>query len=351
MQVKSSAGDWNRNVKAVGGVPLLELEGTVADCGYGLGRAWREALRQQCPPTTEHGARPWWERPVVKRLVSRFAPHLPALFEAMARGAEMPVERLVPLGPAADGCTTFAIAAQHTADGIPLCGQTKDTPLDRKSRFVVLRLRMYDAPSLLTLTYPGWLFGHGFAAGGCALWRNSLNTTGRPTGLPLPIWGLLASHCPRVEDVAEMTREHGIDTSCHTTVADMHGGIAGIECTDGGIDVLEPENGIYVHANAVRGRAALCATEVDLDTFHRADSAARERRFRELAGASLGGITPEMLMGFLADHQNHPLGICRHQNPEASTTAAVVAEPTKGLLHVVRGNPCSNRAISIRLDP
>ncbi len=335
----------------MGGVPLLALEGTVAECGYGLGCAWREALRQQCSWNKDHTACPWWERPVVKGLVSRFAPHLPAFFEAMAKGAEMPVERLVPLGPAEDGCTTFAIAAQHTADGIPICGQTKDTPLDRKFRFQILRLRFQDAPALLTLTYPGWLFGHGFAAGGCALWRNSLNTTGRPLGLPLPVWGLIATHCQGVEDVIEMTREHGIDTSCHTTVADMHEGIAGIECTDGGIDVLEPQNGIYVHANAVRGRAELRATEVDLETFCRADSASREHRFRELAEEGNGKLTLQMLMGFLADHQNHPMGICRHQGDEASTTAAVIAEPAKGLLHVVRGNPCSALPATIGFEP
>jgi len=328
---------------SVGGVPLLALDGTVADCGYGLGCAWREALRQQCPPIHGHATRPWWERPGIKGLVNRFASHLPAFFEAMAKGAEMPLEELVPLGPAADGCTTFAIGGQHTADGNPICGQTKDTPLDRKFRFQVLRLRFQDAPSLLTLTYPGWLFGHGFVAGGCALWRNSLNTTGRPVGLPLPVWGLIATHCPNVEEVAAMTHDHGIDTSCHTTVADMRGGIVGIECTDGGIEVMEPENGIYVHANAVRGRSELRTTEVDLETFCRADSIARENRFRELATAGQENITTQMVMSILADHENHPVGICRHQGDEAGTTAAVVAEPSKGLLHVVRGHPCSNR--------
>lgn len=334
----------------MGSMPLLAFEGSVADCGYALGCAWREALQVQCPAMAEDRTQPWWEAPAVRRLVSRYAPHLPTLFEAMARGAEMPVERLVPLGPTADGCTTFAIASQHTAEGIPLCGQTKDTPLDRKYRFQVLRLRFHDAPGLLTLTYPGWLFGHGFAEGGCALWRNSLNTTARPAGLPLAVWGLLATHCPGVDDVVEMTLEHGIDTSCHTTVADMHGGIAGLECTDGGIDVLESENGIYVHANAVRGSEALRATEVDLDTFSRQDSVFREHRFRELVEHQQKKITPHGLMEVLSDHQNHPCGICRHQSELAETTAAVVAEPTRGTLHIVRGNPCSNRPISIRLE-
>jgi isopenicillin-N N-acyltransferase-like protein len=328
------------------GMPLLAFEGPVADCGYALGCAWREALQAQCPVPAEARSRPWWEAPAVRRLVSRYAPHLPVLFEAMARGAEMPVERLVPLGPAQDGCTTFAIAGQHTADGIPFCGQTKDTPLDRKYRFQVLRLRFDDAPGLITLTYPGWLFGHGFAWGGCALWRNSLNTTGRPAGLPLPVWGLLATHCATVADVVEMTREHGIDTSCHTAVVDTKGGVAGIECTDGGIDVLQPENGIYVHANAVRGRDGLKKTEVDLETFHRSDSAFREGRFRELAERELGQLSPDRMLEILSDHENHPCGICRHQNDEAQTTAAVMAEPGRGILHVVQGHPCTNRLIS-----
>jgi len=350
MQGEKLGTDSNHETGAIGGMPLLDLEGNVADCGYELGRIWREALRNQCGQVVNLPESPWWQRAPVKQLVSRFAPHLPVLFEAMAKGAEMPVEQLVPLGPASDGCTTFAIAAEQTAGGIPLSGQTKDTPLDRKARFLVLRLRFNDAPALLTLTYPGWLFGHGFAEGGCALWRNSLNTTVRPSGLPLPVWGLVATHCPRVEDVAALTRDHGIDTSCHTTVADMQGGIVGIECTDGGVDVLRPENGIYVHANAVRGSEALRATEVDLDTFSRADSVFREHRFRELVEHQHRKVTPHGLMEVLSDHQNHPCGICRHQSELAETTAAVVAEPTRGILHIVRGNPCSNRPISIRLE-
>lgn len=349
--MKNSDTERNCPVGAIGGMPLLALRGSVADCGYGLGCAWREALQQQCPPMVGKTVRPWWEDSSVNGYVSRFAPHLPALFEAMARGAEMPVERLVPQGPPTDGCTTFALSGEQTAEGNPISGQTKDTPLDRKYRFQVLRLHFHDAPPLLTLTYPGWLFGHGFARGGCALWRNSLNTTGRPAGLPLPVWGLLATHCPTVADVVEMTLEQGIDTSCHTTVADMQGGIVGIECTDGGIDVLEAENGIYVHANAVRGRDELKKTEVDLETFQRSDSAQRESRFRALAERKPGQLSPDRILEILSDHENHPCGICRHQGDEAQTTAAVIAEPTKGLLHVVRGNPCENLPATVGFGP
>jgi len=332
-----------------GEIPQLSIMGTVAECGLRLGAGWREALREQCRVPEHCDRKPWWEQRAVKPLVETHAPHLPVLFENMAKGAGMPIEHLLPLGPPDQGCTTFAIEGRQTIGGYPLCGQTKDTPSDRTYRYLVLCLEFTDAPALLTLTYPGWLFGHGFAAGRCSIWRNSLNTKNRPAGLALPVWGLLAMHCRSVAEVAAMTLANGIDTSCHSTVVDSHGGIAGIECTDGGIDVLEPENGIYVHANAVRGKDALRVTEIDLETFKREESFTRERRFRELAEAEQGRITPQKLMAFLGDHSGHPVGICRHQSDEARTTAAVVAEPAAGVLHVVRGNPCSNWSVSYAL--
>ena len=51
----------------------------------------------------------------------------------------------------------------------------------------------------------------------------------------------------------------------------------------------------------------------------------------------------------LADHSRYPRGICRHivgERTDMGTSAAVVAEPAKGRLHVVRGNPCCNWPVS-----
>jgi hypothetical protein len=68
-------------------------------------------------------------------------------------------------------------------------------------------------------------------------------------------------------------------------------------------------------------------------------------RLRELLEAERGRLTAQRAMMCLADHSHYPWGLCRHPadaEPGFRTTAAVVVEPTRGLLHVTRGNPCSN---------
>lgn len=320
--------------------PFVDVAGTAEECGYQLGHVWAEALRDQA----RRDARqlPWWNDKRYAPLVRRYAPHLPTLYAAMARGAGLESDRIAPLGPLAPaGCTSFGLQPTATLAGVPISGQTKDTPVSRLSRFQVLRLRMHDAPSMLTLTYPGWLFGHGFVEGGCAIWRNSLFTQ-NGAGLPPSIWGLLAMHCGDAREVAELTRREGLGTAGHMTVADAAGHVSGIESTDGGVAVLEPTDGIYVHANAVRGSDALRQSEHDTDTFTCEDSSNREARLREQLERDHARLTPQLLLAALADHVGYPSSICRHQSDEAMTTAVVIAEPTRGQLHVVRGQPCQN---------
>jgi len=71
----------------------------------------------------------------------------------------------------------------------------------------------------------------------------------------------------------------------------------------------------------------------------------REAHLRKLLNDERGRLTAAKAMMCLADHVGYPHSLCRHLiagEPRFCTTAAVVAEPTKGLLHVTRGNPCAN---------
>lgn len=328
-----------------GSVPLLDVEGTVESCGQQLGYVWREALQLQAARRGNAGA-PWWQDARFKKLVDRHAPYLPTLFSAMADGAGLQAQQIdAPvLGRPATGCTSFAISPSATAHGEPISGQTKDTPIDRQFRFVVLRLKPQGAAETLTLTYPGEVLGQGFTRGGCSVFRNALNA-GAGSGLPFFAWGILAQRCPSVEDVEAMTRDYGIDEGGHCTVADEHGGVLGVENGRAGVRFLRPERGLYIHANA-----SLCMERCENDLGdYEIDSPIREVRMRELFERDLGRLTPQLAYAAMTDHANHPTSLCRHQGRHAMTTAAVVAEPTRGLLHVTRGNPCQNWPHTYRL--
>jgi hypothetical protein len=290
-------------------VPLLDIAGTSFACGEQLGYAWQDTLRLDA--TRLPDASPWWHVPAWRRLLDRHAPHLIDLYLGMAKGAGLPEHRIGERAPPpADGCTSFAIQPAATLHGHPLSGQTKDTPVARRHQYQLLRLRPTDTPAAaLTLTYPGWLFGHGFVAGGCAIFRNSLYAGPGGGRLPYLVWGLLALHCPTVDDVLALTRDHCPDLGFHATVADEHGAIAGLEIGRAGTAVLTPANGLYIHANAVIDNPALQRDEQDDAHFQRADSHHRVRRLTALLTPDLGRLTPQLVHRGLTVTLGHP---CAH---------------------------------------
>lgn len=341
-----------------GAVPLLDVAGSAFACGEMLGYAWHDALAQigqGFPPE----ARPWWKAPAYRKLIERHVPHLPDLFRGMAKGANLPEERIGSraLPDAKDGCTCFAVAPNATIDGIPLSGQTKDTPADRIFRYQVLRMRIEGGPSTLTLTYPGWTFGHGFVANGCSIFRNSLYAGESQGKLSYAMWGILALHCPTAAEAAELAQRHGVRCpGAHCVVADSRGGILGIEMGKGGIKILKPKNGIYAHSNHVVSGAAMKRFETYNTTGLR-DSENRLQRMTERLTADHGRLTAPLAHLAMTDHGGYPHCICHHEDKPSeangtltsptipllvNTTASVTAEPTRGRLHVTRGQPCRN---------
>ena len=349
MNKRESARRARGRVCPEGELPLVNCEGTARECGLMLGSAWKEALTLEASRARSDKA--WWKDKRLCKLISEYAPHLPDLYRGMARGAGLREDMISWRAPQHErgACTSFAVAPGSSLDRTPISGQTKDVSHVRGLQLVVLRVKMTGAPSMLTLTYQGWLFGHGFVKGGTAVFRNSLYVETCDDGLPYDIWGILALHCRTVEDVIELTRRHGMQGAAHVTVADERGGIVGIENGRGGPALLKPKRGIYVHANCVVSGRRMMRYERGHDIFHREDSLHRTARLRARLEADRGRLTAQLAHGALCDHDGYPLSVCRHESVEAMTSAAVVVEPTRGLLHATRGAPCQNWPRTYRL--
>lgn len=326
-------------------IKLVSVAGTSRECGRALGEVWRKAIRSVSSDQT--GRPQWWREKAFAKVVERHVPHLPELYEGLAEGAKVPPRKLVIPTPSDlfAGCTSFAVAASHTVDGRLLCGQTKDTPLSRLASYQVLKMKPTDAPALLTLTYPGMLFGHGFINGGCSVFRNSLHAREPRRGkLPYQVWGLLALYCRRVADVVSLLERHGVREPFHCTVCDSEDEICGIENGRGGSVLLHPRQGIYVHANHVESKSG-----IQIDTSARpvflASSKARSKILRPALVRHGTKLTPRLTMASLASHEGFPKSVCNHESEQFCTSAAIVAEPASGRLWVTAGPPCEAAAI------
>lgn len=322
-------------------MPLLSCEGTAFECGEQLGGAWKEALTLEAEHMKSEKA--WWKDRRYAKLISRLAPHLPDLYRGMAAGSGLRDDMVAPRAPEEGGCTSFAVAPGVTLDGAPISGQSKDVSFRRGLQLLILRLKIKEGPSALTLTYPGWLFGHGFVRGGTSIFRNSLFVRSAQAGLPYDIWGILALHCPTVEAVMKLTRDWGIAGAAHMAVADERGGVIGIEHGEGGPVFLKPRGGIYAHANCVvSGSKRLLAAESENENFRRADSLHRTARMYAQLEPERGRLTPQLCYRAMCDHDGFPVCICRHQKRTAVTASVVIVEPTRGLLHATRSMPCQS---------
>ena len=267
-------------------------------------------------------------------------------------GGPLPDHPQHPDGYPDGGCTSFGVSGTVTLSSEPISGQTKDTPVDRAYLYVVMRMRIAGAPDILLLAYPGELLGYGFWATGMTLFRNSLySSAGGTEGLTMPQWGFLALAGRTVNEAVEIATEFGIRGAGNCLISDSQGSCISVEYNAGGVSVIPAKAGIATHANHPEGAAT-----AEYEDYQPESEAANSRRrmhgLWNLLDSERGRLTPQKALHALADHSRYPLGICRHiveGQQDHATTAAVVAEPLKGRLHVVRGNPCRNWPITYDL--
>ena len=147
-------------------------------------------------------------------------------------------------------------------------------------------------------------------------------------------------------------QRHGLRGAGNCLISDRCGESLSVEFNGGGVNVLPACEGICTHANHPEGQET-APFEYYPDLAERENSRYRMHGLWQCLHAERGRLSTPRCLQLLADHTHSPLGICRHQiggDPDKGTTAAVVAEPTAGLLHVVRGNPCVNRPATYSLE-
>ena len=165
-------------------------------------------------------------------------------------------------------------------------------------------------------------------------------------------WCRLAFSGSSVHEAVDLARRFGIQGRGNYLVSDGQWESRSIEFNVGGVSVLDPREGILTHGNHAEGQetSPFEAYEEDGEgVTERENSCYRMHGLWGLLDVERGRLTPQKAMMLLADHTYYPQGICRHLvegRPDMETTAAIVVEPTKGLLHVVRCQPCANWPIT-----
>lgn len=301
--------------------------------------------------------------------------------EGIAEGVGEPVARIAALNlryeilyhqftakAMVDGCTSFALLPPRTADGHLYMGQNWDWIPEVQG--AVLRIKEPGLPEQLCFTEAGIFGGKiGMNAAGIGVAINGLTSTADDwTRLGAPVhvrtWQVLRSSA--LEEAAAAVLAEPRSCSVHLLVSQAgaraprgtdgraDGHVAddppldrawGLETAPGGARRLEPEAGVYSHANHFEDETALGVRQPP--SPNRPGSLHRAARCRTLLSAGDAPWTPEAILTQLRDHDGHPNSVCRHPDPARGpdqayhTVTSVLMDLTDGRMWISDGPPCA----------
>ena len=264
-------------------------------------------------------------------------------FDAFGPMPEIPIRQVTDNS----GCTSFSLASNLCKDNNPLSGQTKDTGIESLDLYIILNLHLTDGPSMRKLAYPGELCGYGFHNNNMSLFRNDLKSITPGSGiLPGLIYCLLALSCNSVEEAKAIALNYGLSGAGNYLISDTKNALS-IESNAGGIGVVEPKDGILVHANHPVCKETL-PFEFTSDAPRPAQSRNREKMLHDAIKNCSRPISVDDIFTFLALHGQDEIkqGVCRHGDVTGvvpCTTAAVVADVVNKRFYATKGPACMSK--------
>ncbi len=255
-----------------------------------------------------------------------------------------------------DGCTSFGVLPEATANGVTLMGQNWDWLAGVYGRCAILHIRRRSKPDMVCFTEAGIVGG-----------KIGVNEH----GIGIALNGLVSVHdgkysyekpchvrCREVLDATTFDKAllPVVSTrrvcSANFVIGHADGEVIDLETSPDEISYAYPRDGLFTHANHfIDPRHGPSQMErLVPDTLYRAE------RLDRLLRADLGVLDPTLIKTALTDHFGKPNSICRHVNPvdppakAGQTNASVVIDLNAREMLVSNGPPCSNPYETYFLD-
>jgi isopenicillin-N N-acyltransferase-like protein len=263
------------------------------------------------------------------------------MFAAQARRAADPSRR-------PGECTAFAVVPERAADRHTLVGQNWDWLVHAEDTVVVLEAQQDEGPDYVTVVEAGLLAKTGMNSSGIGLVTNALvsdSDVGAP-GIPYHLALRAILDAENISDAYAALQGGYRSSSANYLVAHVDGLAVDIEGAPGDFDELYltfPSEGVLVHTNhflspRFSGR--------DVSLWVMPDSPFRLARI-ETAVAAHGALSLDTFRLALADHANHPSGVCCHPDArfarldQGTTVASVLMDLDTKTMWVADGHPCT----------
>jgi isopenicillin-N N-acyltransferase-like protein len=360
--------------------PLIELSGSAHERGLQHGRAATERIRRGIAMYAESLLKngvdwPELERradallPVIETFDSAYVEEMRGIAEGsdaplagivlmnarteMVVGARKALERSEP-----DGCTAALALPEASADRVLLHGQNWDWRADCAETAVVLRIRRDDGPDILTFTEAGGLARSGLNSAGIGLTANALECDRdyrRGPGVPLPFIRRKVLESAFLAEAVRTIFATPKLGSNHMAVSHCGGEAFGFECAPDETFWLEPDRGLYVHANHWISEAARAKVK-DTGLAETPCSIYRDKRVREQLSADRGKLTLDHFRAAFFDDYASPWSVCRPPRPNnrgaiVATAAMILMRPGDGHLEACPMPALNRRFTTYSLTP
>ena len=228
-----------------------------------------------------------------------------------------------------DGCTTFGLLPQATANRHTWLGQNWDWLEGVHGRTFVLRARRKAQPSFVCLTEAG-IAGGKMGVNECEI---AFHVRCREV-----------LDAERFDDAARPLTDTARTCSANVVIGAAGGKIVDIEASPDHVSRLYPDDGIITHSNHFlsAGHGESLLEKISPNTLYRAD------RMRALLAPHRGALSFAQMRAAASDHFGAPYAICRHADPHqpaekrTMTVGAVLIDLEARTMHLANGPPCAN---------
>jgi isopenicillin-N N-acyltransferase-like protein len=251
-------------------------------------------------------------------------------------------------GEGPDGCTSFALLPQKTANGHLIMGENWDWIPDVQG--VILKVREPGLPEILCFTEAGIVGGKiGLNSTGLGLAINGLNSEKDSwVSLAKPFhvrcWEILRS--TEFTQAVRVVTEGARGVSANFLMAQAPDRVINLETAPTGINQLRAEEGWLAHTNHFINPAAVGLTR-EIQPSKRPSTKQRLARAQYLLQTS-PKLGTEDAQEILRDHDDYPYSLCRHPDenfpPEEryQSVVSVVMDLNEKRLAVADGPPCQH---------
>lgn len=238
-----------------------------------------------------------------------------------------------------DECTTYAVLADATDNGVPLIGQNADLPAFYKEVGIVAEFVPDGRPATLMVTPAGQVSYIGINDLGLGVFANFLVCDGWRTAFPRYMLSGLALTKATVQEAIPLIQSVQRASSRNLIMLDKTGVAADLETVPERTGRIEPSNGLLAHSNHFIAE--------DLQDEERKvgedleNSKVRLQRMRTLLEQRHGQINATVMQEILRDRKTAPHTLCRMPGDfgDSITFASVIAEPGEGRMWVAVGPP------------